>query len=186
MVKKAHALAEQAWKTLSSRPIYQNRWLSLREDLVALPDGRTTIYGVVTCGECVGILPFLDKHTVLLVKQYRYVAKRVTWEMPTGGLHAGESIEAAAQRELSEEGGYRAGRLTRISSFHTSKSVLDETAHLFIGEELTRLERPPDDTEFIEVRTFPFTDALRMVLQDEIVDAMTIIAILHAARLRGL
>jgi ADP-ribose pyrophosphatase len=106
--------------------------------------------------------------------------------MPTGGIHAGESIEAAAQRELSEEIGYQAGRLTSLSSFHTSKSIMDETAHLFIGEELARLERPPDDTEFIEVRPFPFTDALRMVLQGEIVDAMTIIAILHAARLRGL
>jgi ADP-ribose pyrophosphatase len=186
MVKKGHALAEQAWKTLSSRPIYQNRWLSLREDLVGLPDGRTTIYGVVTCGECVGILPFLDSQTVLLVKQYRYVAKRVTWEMPTGGIHAGESIETAAQRELSEESGYRAGRLTRLSSFHTSKSVMDETAHLFIGEELAGLERPPDETEFIEVRAFPFSDALQMVLQGEIVDGMTIIAILHAAHLRGL
>ncbi len=186
MVKKAHALAEQAWKTVSSRPIYQNRWLSLREDLVELPDGRTTIYGVVTSGECVGILPFLDSHTVLLVKQYRYVAKRVTWEMPTGGVHGGESIEAAAQRELSEEIGYQAGRLTRISTYHTSKSVMDETAHLFIGEELARLERPPDETEFIEVRAFPFIDALQMVLQGEIVDGMTIIAILHAARLRGL
>ena len=186
MVNKAHALAEQAWKTLSSRPIYQNRWFSLREDLVELPDGRTTIYGVVTSGECAGILPFLDSHTVLLVKQYRYVAKRVTWEMPTGGVHGGESIEAAVQRELNEEIGYQAGRLTRISTYHTSKSVMDETAHLFIGEELARLERPPDETEFIEVRAFPFTDALQMVLQGEIVDGMTIIAILHAARLRGL
>lgn len=185
MAKKTHALAEQAWKTLTSRPIYQNRWLALREDLVELPDGRTTIYGVVTCGECVGILPFLDRHRVLLVKQYRYVAKRVTWEMPTGGIHAGESIEAAAQRELNEEIGYQPGRLTRISAYHTSKSVMDETAHLFIGEELARLERPPDETEFIEVRAFPFSDALQMVLQGEIVDGMTIIAILYAARLRG-
>ena len=62
---------------------------------------------------------------------------------------------------------------------------MDETAHLFIGEELAMLERPPDDTEFIEVRAFPFTDALQMVLQGEIVDGMTIIAMLHAARLRG-
>lgn len=186
MVKKGHALAEEAWNTLSSRPIYQNRWLSLREDLVGLPDGRTTIYGVVTCGECVGILPFLDSRTVLLVKQYRYIAKRAPWEMPTGGMHAGESTEAAAQRELSEEIGYQAGKLTPLTTFHTSKSVMDETAHLFIGEGLTRVERPPDDTEFIEVRAFPFTDALRMVVQGEIVDAMTIIAVLHAARLRDL
>jgi ADP-ribose pyrophosphatase len=63
---------------------------------------------------------------------------------------------------------------------------MDETAHLFIGEELARLAQPPDDTEFIEVQAFPFTDALQMVLRGEIVDGMTIIAILHAARLKGL
>ena len=102
-MKPKKNLAETPWKTLSSRPVYSNRWLSLREDQVALPDGSTGIYGVVTCGDCVGVLPFIDPETVLLIKQYRYVAKRVTWEMPTGGVHPGESIEEAAQRELGEE-----------------------------------------------------------------------------------
>ncbi|MBI3030735.1 MAG: NUDIX hydrolase [Candidatus Rokubacteria bacterium] len=178
-------LSETPWKTLSTKPIYQNRWLSLREDLVEMPDGRTTIYGVVSCGNCVGILPFLDPDTVLLIRQYRYVAGRPTWEMPTGGVHAGESLEDAAQRELGEEIGYRAGRLTRVSTYHTSKSILEETAHLFLAEGLTRLSLPPDDTEFIEVRPFPFQEALRMVLAGEVLDGMTIIAVLLAARRRA-
>ena len=185
-MKQQNSFAENTWKTLSTRRIYQNKWLSLREDVVELPDGRTTIYGVVTCGDCVGILPFLDPNTVLLIKQYRYVAKRVTWEMPTGGVHPGESIEEAAQRELGEEIGYRAGKLTWVSTYHTSKSVMDETAHLFLGEDLVKLELAPDETEFIEVQPFPFDEVLRMVLQGEILDSMTIIAVLHAARLRGL
>lgn len=186
MMKKQRNLSESTWKALSSRQIYQNKWLSLREDLVELPDGRTTIYGVVTCGDCVGILPFLNPNTVLLIKQYRYIAKRVTWEMPTGGVHPGESIEEAAQRELGEEIGYRAGKLTWVSTYHTSKSVMDETAHLFLGEDLVKLELDPDETEFIEVQPFPFDEVLRMVLQGKIPDSMTIIAVLHAARLRGL
>ena len=99
---------ETPWRTLSTKPIYRNRWLALREDSVELPDGRTTIYGVVSCGNCVGVLPFIDRHTVLLVRQYRYVAGRATWEMPTGGVHQGETVEEAAQRELAEEAGYRA------------------------------------------------------------------------------
>jgi ADP-ribose pyrophosphatase len=177
--------SEIPWQTLSTRAIYSNRWISLREDLVELPDGRTTIYGVVTCGQCVGILPFVDPNTVLLIRQYRYVARRATWEMPTGGVHAGEPIEAAVQRELAEEIGYRAGRLTHVSTYHTSKSVVDETAHLFIGEDLVPAALPPDETEFIDVRPFPFTEALRMVLSGDIVDGMTIIAVLHAARLKG-
>jgi len=176
--------SETTWKTLSSKPIYRNPWLSLREDLVELPDGRTTIYGVVTCGHCVGVLPFVDPETVLLIRQYRYVARRPTWEMPTGGVHDGESIEAAAQRELAEETGHRAVRLTPVSTYHTSKSVVDETAHLFVGENLEKLELPADETEFIEVRPFPFVEVLRMVQAGEIVDSMTIIAALQAARQR--
>ena len=178
-------LSEVPWKRLSTRPIYQNRWLSLREDLVELPNGRTTIYGVVSCGECVGVLPFLDPDTVLLVQQYRYVAGRTTWEMPTGGVHVGESVEEAAQRELVEEVGHRAGRLTHVTTYHTSKSVMDETAHLFLGEGLVNLGLAPDETEFIEVRPFPFREIERMVLSGEIVDSMTIIAVLHALKTRG-
>jgi ADP-ribose pyrophosphatase len=178
-------LAETPWKTLSTRAVYRNKWISLREDMVELPDGRSTIYGVVTCGQCVGVLPFVDPETVLLVKQYRYVAGRVTWEMPTGGVHAGETTEAAAQRELAEEIGYRAGRLTHVCTYHTSKSVIDETAHLFVGEALVKAKLPPDDTEFIAVRPFPFADVLQMVLRGDIVDSMTIIAVLHATRFQG-
>jgi ADP-ribose pyrophosphatase len=176
--------ADTPWAQRSSRPIYANRWMSLREDLVELPDGRTTIYGVVSCADAVGVLPFLDDETVLLVRQYRYVAGRTTWEMPTGGVHAGEALEAAAQRELAEEAGYRAGRLVHVCTFHTSKSIMDETAHLFLAHDLSRAPGAPDETEFIEVRPVPFGEALGRVLEGEITDAMTIIAVLHAARRR--
>ncbi|MBI2903400.1 MAG: NUDIX hydrolase [Candidatus Methylomirabilis oxyfera] len=185
-MSKRH-LAVEPWKKVSSKPIYQNRWLSLREDLVELPDGKTTIYGVVTCGDCVGILPFVDRDRVLLIQQYRYVAGRTTWEMPTGGMHPGESFKEAAQRELEEEAGYRAGRLTKIVSYHTSKSVLDETAHLYLAEELQPVHnQPADDTEFIKAQVFPFTTLIRMAMDGQILDSMTIIAALHVARLRGL
>jgi ADP-ribose pyrophosphatase len=176
--------SETAWRTLSSRPVYANKWISVREDLVALPDGRTTVYGVVSCGHCVGLLPFVDPDTVLLVRQYRYVAGRPTWEMPTGGVHAGETLEQAAQRELAEETGHRARHLVRVSTYHTSKSVVDETAHLFLAEGLHSADTTPDETEFIDVRAFPFDTVLQMVLDGEIVDSMTIVAVLLAARRR--
>jgi ADP-ribose pyrophosphatase len=178
-------MKHQPWKTRSSRPIYANRWMSLREDVAEMPDGRTTIYGVVTFGDCVGVVPVLDGDRILLVRQYRYVQGDARWEIPTGGCAEGESLEEAAQRELQEEAGYRAGKLTWISSYYTSKSVCDETAHLYVGEDLIPASRPPDETEFLERRTFPFAEALRMVIDCEIMDSMSVIALLHLARLRG-
>jgi ADP-ribose pyrophosphatase len=157
--------AREPWHTLESRPVYTNPWIRVREDVARMPDGRTTIYGVVECAPAVGVLPFLDARTVVLVGQYRYVARGFYWEMPTGGMRAGESEEAAVQRELAEEAGYAAGRLQKLCVFHSSKSVVDET-------------------EFIEVRPFAFDDALAMVERSEIKDAMTVVAVLHAARRR--
>ncbi|HUM16777.1 MAG TPA: NUDIX hydrolase [Candidatus Nitrosotalea sp.] len=174
------------WRTTSTRPVYENRWISLREDVVELPDGRTTLYGVVDCGECVGVLPFLDPDTVLLVGQYRYVAGDFFWEMPTGGQDAGETLIQAAQRELAEEAGYEAGRLVELCDFQTSKSILHEVAHLYVAEDLRPVSRQADHTEFIERRAFSFTEVLAMVERGEIKDAMTIIAVLHAARRRGM
>jgi ADP-ribose pyrophosphatase len=178
-------LSRAPWRTASSRAIYENGWITLREDMAVLPDGRTTLYGVVKCVAAVGVLPFLDRDTVLLVGQYRYVAGDFFWEIPTGGAHDGETLEQSAQRELAEEAGHEAGRLIKLCEFHTSKSILDEVAHLYLAEDLRPAPRPPDHTEFIETRAFPFDEVVRMVDRAEIKDSMTVIAVLHAARLRG-
>jgi ADP-ribose pyrophosphatase len=171
------------WKTLSSRQVYQNNWINVREDRVELPNKKTTIYGVCDMGECVGVLPFVDDNHVIMVRQYRYVQQENhRWEMPTGGMHTGESAEDAAQRELMEEIGYQAGELTWVNSFYSSKSVCDETAHLYIGRNLAPAQAPPDETEFIEVATFPFANVLHMVINGDIRDSMTIIAVLFAAQ----
>jgi ADP-ribose pyrophosphatase len=176
----------KAWKTLSSREIYENPWMHLREDVAEMPNGRTTIYGVVTFGNCVGVVPFVDEDHVLLVRQYRYVqAEDHRWEIPTGGVYEGESLEEAAQRELAEEVGYVAENLVHVNSYYTSKCVCDETAHLYVGKELTPAQAAPDETEFLETRVFAFDEALRMVLEGEIMDSMSVIGLLVAARMRG-
>lgn len=176
----------KSWKTLASQQIYENPWMRLREDVAEMPDGRTTLYGVVTFGDCVGVVPFVDDEHVLLVRQYRYVqGENHRWEIPTGGVHEGETLEQAAQRELAEEAGYRASRLIHISSYYTSKCICDETAHLYLGEDLAPATAPPDDTEFLQRRVFPFDEALRMALAGEIMDSMSVLGLLFAARRRG-
>lgn len=175
------------WKTVSSRSVYQNPWTRLREDIAEMPNGKTTIYGVVECGQCVGVLPFLDDRHVVMVRQYRYVfGEDYRWEMPTGGVKQSELLLDAARRELREEVGYDAAELTHISTYYTSKSIMHEIAHLYIGTGLTQIQALPDETEFLEIETFTFDRVLQMVLDSEIRDSMTVLAVLHAARQLGL
>ncbi len=174
------------WKTLTTRPVYENPWIKVREDIAELPNGRTSMYGVVTVGQAVGVVPFVDENHVVLVRQFRYVfGETHRWEIPTGGVHAGEELELAAQRELQEEVGYTAGKLAWLSTCYTSKSILHEVAHLYIGSELTPSTLPADDTEFLETGVFRFDAVLEMVRQSEMRDAMSVIAIMHAAAWRN-
>jgi len=150
-----------------------------------MPNGHTTIYGVVESGDCVGVLPFLDDDRVVMVRQYRYVfGEDHRWEMPTGGVKAGESFLEAARRELQEEVGYNAKELQYVNTFFPSKSIMHEIAHLYFGHGLTRVQAIPDETEFMEVADFPFKNVLQMVLDSEIRDSMTVVAVLLADRIR--
>ena len=175
------------WKTLSNREVYQNPWTRVREDIAEMPNGKTTIYGVVECGHCVGVLPFVDDKHVVMVRQFRYVfGENHRWEMPTGGVKPGESLIEAARREVREEVGYDTAELDHISTYYTSKSIMHEIAHLYIGRGLTQAQAVPDETEFLEIEIFAFDRILQMALESEIRDSMTILAVLHAARQLGM
>jgi ADP-ribose pyrophosphatase len=78
-------MKHKPWKTRSSRPIYHNPWIDVREDVAEMPDGRTTIYGVIALGECVGVVPFVGEDRILLVRQYRYVQEDARWRSPPAG-----------------------------------------------------------------------------------------------------
>ncbi len=174
----------QPWTQQSTRPIYQNPWIRVREDVALMPDGRTTIYGVVTTGPAVGVLAFVNEGHVVMVRQWRYVAGRAMWEIPTGAAHLDETLPDAARRELAEESGYRVGELRVLASYHSSKSILDETCTVFVGLEAVLGTASPDPTEFIQVAVLPYPDVVAMVLSGEIMDAMTVVAVLAHERER--
>jgi ADP-ribose pyrophosphatase len=176
----------EPWKTLTTREVYRNKWMRVREDVAEMPNGRTTLYGVCEFGQCVGVLPFVDAGHVAMVRQYRYPQREAhRWEMPTGGIRTGETPEMAAQRELMEEAGYRAGLLQWVSTYYTTKCITDEIGHLYLGFDLAEAALPPDDTEFFERAVLPFGQVLDLVNRSEIRDSMTVIAVLQAARLLG-
>lgn len=174
------------WKVLGSDAVYENPWISIREDQVVRPDGEPGIYGVVHYkNAAVGVLPVQDDH-IYLVGQYRYPLGQYSWEIPEGGCPGDEEPLDAARRELEEETGLVAGEWERLGEAHLSNSVGDEYAVWFVATDLEAGERRPNGTEVIGVRRVHFDDALAMALDGGITDSLSLIAILsYAMQRRG-
>jgi ADP-ribose diphosphatase len=128
----------------------------------------------------VGVVPLLDPDTVVLVRQYRYTQQEVTWEIPSGALRPKETPEQAAQRELREEAGYQAKRLTLMSIMRSNKAFMRDVGHIFLAEDLSASSAPCDETEQIEHVPLALRDVLGMVARHEITDCVSIIGLLLA------
>ena len=173
------------WDFVGSTPRRRMGKLTLREDRWRLPTGAERDYPVLHVGLTTGVVPFVDDEHVLLVRQFRHLTRAESWELPGGGGLPGESPEAAAQRELREEGGYRAERLTLLTRFHPSNAYLDEEAWCYVGERLVADPLASDDDEFFERRVVPFRDAVAMALDADITESVSKVALLAAALRRG-
>ena len=175
----------KAWKRLTTRTLHRQAHVVVREDALELPDGREKVYPVMSLGASVGILPFLSDNQVILVRQYRHITKDFSWEIPGGGILPDEPPEEAAQRELREEAGYRAGRLRRLGGFWPNNAYLDEVIHIYVADNLVADPLPADQDEHLDIRAFPFDEALAMAQDDRISCGLTKLAILWAAVARG-
>jgi 8-oxo-dGTP pyrophosphatase MutT (NUDIX family) len=174
-----HRESENPWQTLSSKLVYDNPWIAVREDAVVHPDGARGIYGVVHYKNvAVGVLA-LDGEDIYLVGQYRYPLERYSWEIPEGGRPEGEDPLDAARRELEEETGLRATDWRKLGEAHLSNSVSDELAVWYAASGLSQGERRPEGSEELSVRRVPFREAVRMVLEGGITDSVSVIAILQ-------
>jgi len=171
------------WKTLSSRTVYQNRWITVREDQVITPAGTAGIYGVVQAAHATGIVALTSNAEVYLVGQYRYSMEEYSWEIVKGGANPGESPLEAAKRELREEIGMSAASFEPLGAeVHLSNCFTNERAYFFLARELSNVGAAPEETEKLEIRTLKLEKCLEMADSGEIKDAMTIIALQRAAK----
>ena len=173
---------------IDSEVVYEGRVVRLTVDTVRFPDGSEGQLEMIRHVGASAVLPFLGDLSdpdpeVLLVRQYRYASDGYLYEVPAG-LPAGpeESWEECAHRELEEETGMRASRMTPLTRIYTTPGFTDEVIRLFVATNLEpgALSRDPD--EFMEVVRVAFSEALEMVRDGRIVDAKSIATILFTDR----
>ncbi len=173
------------WQTLSEKTAYENAWIKVSHHEVLRPNKSEGIYGLVHFkNKAVGVVPIDEHGYTWIVKQSRYTLNCSTWEIPEGGSPIGESPLETAKRELKEETGIVAEQWDALLRMHTSNSVSDEEAFIFVAQKLEFGEQALDETEDIEVKKIHFDDVLSMAMNDEITDAMSQAAIFKIALLR--
>lgn len=174
---------ENPWKTLSTREIYKNSWIKVREDSIIKPNGEAGIYGVVDCKPATGIIPVFDDNTTLLVGQFRYALNQYSWEIIEGGAEDGEDPKDAAIRELKEEGGFIASEVKQLGGeIHLSNSHSSERGYLYVARNLVSCDCDPDETELLQLKKLPIIEAIELIENNKIQDSLSIIGLYRVAR----
>jgi 8-oxo-dGTP pyrophosphatase MutT (NUDIX family) len=165
-------------QTLTSRRVYTNAWMTVREDAIRLADGSESIYGVVDKPTFALVIP-RDGDRLHLVEQFRYPVGRRSWEFPQGTAPDRADVDPAelAARELAEETGLRAGRIERIGVLHVAPGMSSQRGHVFLA---TALRAGPSRREHSEqdMRSAWFTVAQfeELVRAGDLADAQTLAA----------
>ena len=165
-------------KKLYSRMIYRGRVVDLYKDNITLADGREAVREVIKHKEAICVLP-VEGDSIILVKQFRYPVNKELIEIPAGIIESGEEPEEAAERELKEETGYRAKSMKKVLSFYSSPGFTNEKLHLFIAEGLEPGKQQMDPDEEIDVIKVRGEDLYDKILNGEIEDSKTILAVLY-------
>lgn len=160
------------------RASLRGRFVNFFDDEVRLPNGKLASREYLDHPGAVAVLPVLRGGRVVLVRQYRYPVRRITYELPAGKLARGEAPVRCLRRELREETGYAARRLRRLVSYWPTPAFSDEVLHLYVAEGLVPGRVQPDEDEFLEVVELPLSRALAWVRSGRIRDSKTVIALL--------
>ncbi|MCM2680579.1 NUDIX domain-containing protein [Echinimonas agarilytica] len=170
------------WTRLTSKVVYENLWISVTHQDVIHPSGVKGIYGLVHFkGVAAAVIPIEGEYT-WLVGQYRYALNQWSWEVPMGGVLAGEDVELGALRELQEETGMTAQHISHVMSLHTSNSITDERAEIYWASGLTFGVANPDDSEQLKIKKITIKECVAMIDRGEITDAISVAGLLSISR----
>ena len=170
-------------KTLQSQKIFDGRIIHVHVDTVELPNGHTSTREVVAHQGGVCIAALTEQNELLFVRQYRYPYREVVLELPAGKLEKGETPLENGKRELKEETGAQGKGYVSLGKMYPTPGYCGEIIHLYACRIDEYGAQNPDDDEFLEVERIPLSRAVEMVLNNEIPDAKTQIAVLKTAML---
>lgn len=168
--------------TLSSRVIYQNQWMTLKEDRILRGDGNEGVYSTIEKPDFVVILPVQDEH-IYVVEQYRYPLKTRTIELPQGSweLSPEAKPEDIAAGELREETGLVAGSMIYVGYQKLALGYSAQGYHIYLATDLTHQQQALDAEEFgLTARPLAKADFLSLILDGKISDATSVTAFLLA------
>lgn len=157
---------------------YEGRIIRLRVDKAQLPNGRIATREVVEHNGGVCIAALTEQQELLFVRQFRYPYQEVVLELPAGKIDKGEKPLACGKRELTEETGASAQQYRSLGRLYPSPGYCGEVIHLFLATGLSFGRMNPDEDEFLEVERIPLEKAVQMVLDNEVPDAKTQVAVL--------
>ena len=176
---------------LATRRVYAGRVVQLDIDTVRYPDGSAGEMEMFRHPGASAVVPVLSlpdepDPRILLIRQYRYAAEGVIWEVPAGRLDPGEEPLDCARRELLEETGASAERIEPLTMIYPTPGFCDEKIHLFVATGLTVDESAArrEADEFMELVPLPLSQAVGLIRDGQIVDGKTICAVLYFAAFR--
>jgi len=163
-------------KQLTSKVVYQNKWMSVREDTIQRPSGAQGIYGVVDKPDFVVIAAIEDDY-IHLVQQYRYPVEARYWEMPQGtweSKHDADPLELA-KGELQEETGLVARKIEQVAHQYLAYGFCSQGYHVYLATELEKTQNKLDpEEEDLITQKFTLAEFEQMILSGDIKDATTV------------
>lgn len=168
-------------RVISSKIVFKSNIFSVRHESVVEPGGMKVTRDVVVHPGSVVVLPVFSDGRILMIRQYRHAAKQFLWELVAGRKDAGENFVQGAHRELREETGYTARRMTKMLDLFPSPGFISEKMVIFRAEGLTIGEAQPEEDEKITQRIFTLSEAERWIRSGKICDAKSVAGILYYA-----
>ena len=168
------------YKHLRKRTVFQNKHLKIFQEELLLPRGQKVCWSFFQGMSAAAVIAVTEEDELILVKQYRPAIKEHTLEIPAGLIEKGEDPEIGAKRELEEETGYRAGKLTKIYEYYTSPGISASKMYIYMATDLVETEQKLDDDEFLDIVDIGLGTAMKWINTGKIKDSKTIIGILMA------